>query len=320
MTLDSFPIWRDLEQQTGERLYINNGCIQVFDEHLEQEELQNAQRICEELKVPHEILTAGEVNERYKPFHIQQHSKTLLDTFGGTLIASKCLTVLQRLFMKAGGVLKDGEQVKNIRPGKICTVSTNKGEYEAKAIVITPGSFASKILPKVGLNLPLQPIRTHLCFWKVLKEKEGTVESGFPSFMMDKYHVYGTACLEYPGLLKIGLHGGKQVTCDYPDIENPDFENQKRFIREQMKGVECKPSIVEPCLYTETPDQDFILDFHPKYSNIVIGAGFSGTGFKMAPITGKILANMALDQNHGYDISEFRMTRFENIIQTSSHL
>uniref|UniRef100_A0A7M5WIM3 FAD dependent oxidoreductase domain-containing protein n=1 Tax=Clytia hemisphaerica TaxID=252671 RepID=A0A7M5WIM3_9CNID len=95
MTFDSFPIWRDLEQQTGERLYINNGCIQVFDEHLEQEELQNAQRICEELKVPHEILTADEVNERYKPFHIQQHSKTLLDTFGGTLIASKCLTVLQ---------------------------------------------------------------------------------------------------------------------------------------------------------------------------------------------------------------------------------
>ena len=75
--------------------FSNNGCIQVFDEHLEQGELQNAKRICEELQVPHEILTADEVNERYKPFHVQQHCKTLVDTYGGTLVASKCLTVLQ---------------------------------------------------------------------------------------------------------------------------------------------------------------------------------------------------------------------------------
>lgn len=58
-----------------------------------------------------------------------------------------------------------------------------------------------------------------------------------------------------------------------------------------------------------TPDQQFILDRHPRYSNVVIGGGFSGAGFKFAPTVGYILALLAIDKTTPFDLSAFRVSR-----------
>ena len=61
-----------------------------------------------------------------------------------------------------------------------------------------------------------------------------------------------------------------------------------------------------------TPDDDFVLDKHPTLPNIIIGAGFSGHGFKMAPETGEILADLAMGKKPMYDVTPFSLRRFEN--------
>jgi len=168
----------------------------------------------------------------------------------------------------------------------------------------------------LGLHLPLQATRTHACYWKLKDASTGSVNSGFPSFIKssNRNHIYGLASYEYPGLIKICDHEGIAVDIDYPDTP-PYLEEIKNVIRNIMKGVDDTPSIVESCLYTNTPDRHFIIDVHPQHTNIVIAAGFSGTGFKMAPITGQILADLSLGRHPSYDISMFRMSRFHGVIK-----
>jgi N-methyl-L-tryptophan oxidase len=71
------------------------------------------------------------------------------------------------------------------------------------------------------------------------------------------------------------------------------------------------------CLYSLTPDSDFIIDFHPNFSNVLLAGGFSGHGFKFASIVGSILADLVTLGKTKHDISFFRLNRFEQIATES---
>ena len=64
------------------------------------------------------------------------------------------------------------------------------------------------------------------------------------------------------------------------------------------------------CMYTMTPDKDFLIGPHPQNPNVIVAAGFSGHGFKFAPLIGKILADLAVDGTTAYPIERFRLDRF----------
>ena len=64
------------------------------------------------------------------------------------------------------------------------------------------------------------------------------------------------------------------------------------------------------CLYTVTPDHDFIIDLAPGAPNVVVASACSGHGFKFAPVMGEILADLATEGDTGHDISRFRLSRF----------
>jgi sarcosine oxidase len=63
-------------------------------------------------------------------------------------------------------------------------------------------------------------------------------------------------------------------------------------------------------MYTVTPDAHFVLDRHPEFSNVVIGAGFSGHGFKFASVVGEVLADLALEGETRNPIGFLRLDRF----------
>ena len=67
-----------------------------------------------------------------------------------------------------------------------------------------------------------------------------------------------------------------------------------KFIGEHFPGVEPKVSVEESCMYTKTPDENPVIDFVPGTDNIIFAVGFSGTGFKLGPVTGNMLADMAM--------------------------
>lgn len=64
------------------------------------------------------------------------------------------------------------------------------------------------------------------------------------------------------------------------------------------------------CVYTNTPDGDFIIDRLPGHSNIIAACGFSGHGFKFSSGIGEILSQMVVDGESEQDISYFQLSRF----------
>ncbi|XP_077995829.1 peroxisomal sarcosine oxidase-like isoform X3 [Glandiceps talaboti] len=113
--------------------------------------------------------------------------------------------------------------------------------------------------------------------------------------------------------LKICYHKGPDVDPDHRDDigdYREDLDILEKYVSEHFPGLENKPCIQEACMYTWTPDEDFILDRHPHFSNIIMAAGFSGHGFKLAPIVGKVLSELAMNRKPSYDLSPFKIDRF----------
>jgi glycine/D-amino acid oxidase-like deaminating enzyme len=65
-----------------------------------------------------------------------------------------------------------------------------------------------------------------------------------------------------------------------------------------------------PCLYTNTADQHFVVAIHPRHPQVVLACGFSGHGFKFAPVIGEVLADLAIDGTTGHPIALFDPRRF----------
>ncbi|KAK3891003.1 hypothetical protein Pcinc_005085 [Petrolisthes cinctipes] len=94
-------------------------------------------------------------------------------------------------------------------------------------------------------------------------------------------------------------------------------ESIKKYMSKKYPGLYPETAIEETCLYTVTPDGEFVLDRHPKHPNIVFACGFSGTGFKIAPAIGEELCRLVLGQPPKYNLQHFKADRFTNNLSSS---
>ncbi|TKW12166.1 hypothetical protein SEVIR_5G019300v4 [Setaria viridis] len=252
---------------------------------------------------------------------------------GGVLNATKAVAMFQALAVKKGAVVRDNAEVVGIEKGPEggVVVRTSAGEeFRGAKCVVTVGAWASKLLRSVaGVELPIQPLHTMVLYWRIKpgRELELAAGSGFPTFSSyGDPHVYSTPSLELPGLIKINYDGGPPCDPDSRDWAcggGDVAERVARWIEEFMPDhVEAAggPVIRHSCMYSMTPDKDFVIDFLGGEfgEDVVVGAGFSGHGFKMGPAVGRILAEMAIDgkastaAEAGVELGHFRIKRFED--------
>ncbi|GJN32014.1 hypothetical protein PR202_gb20481 [Eleusine coracana subsp. coracana] len=257
---------------------------------------------------------------------------------GGVLNATKAVAMFQALAAKKGAVVTDNTEVVDIirkrRPageqGGGVVVRTSSGEeFRAAKCVVTVGAWTSKLVRSVsGVDLPVQPLHTTVMYWRIKpgKERDLAADSGFPTFSCyGDPHLYGTPALELPGLVKINYDGGPPCDPDRRDWAASDDEVAQRvarWIEEVMPDhvdTAGGPVVRQPCMYSMTPDKDFVIDFIGGEfgEDVVVGAGFSGHGFKMGPAVGTILAEMAIDgkgrtaEAAGIELGHFRINRFD---------
>jgi len=150
------------------------------------------------------------------------------------------------------------------------------------------------------------------------KNNSYSSKNGFPVIFNARYtNIYGIPELEYPGLVKILYHGGPFSDPDVRDFSdlNPIINHVREYIKNYLQMLDHEsPAIIEKCMYTCTPDNFPIMDFHETNKNIIIGTGYSGSGFKHSPASGLILANLALGNHQNsenfLDIQKFKLNRF----------
>lgn len=310
---ESYPLWETLEKETGVSLYKQTGLLTMGPEG--DPFLDGTVNCLTKHKIPFEKFDSKRAKEKYPMISYPDNYTFVLDYSGGILRADKALKAFQDQFKKFGGQLNDGEPMIDIFPGDIVTVRTTKGQYRTKSVVLTVGPWAAKILPNLGVHLPLKPVRITVCYWKEAKPGEYGADK-FPVFMHERasgnYHTYGLPSEEYPGLFKLCLHYGPEIDPDNRDAVNDDWVINRitKYVKDNYPGLVPVPSVIETCIYSWFDDENFVLDTHPAWKNVIIGAGFSGHGFKLAPVVGKVLAELAMKKPTSYDMTPFRMDRF----------
>nr|XP_042910571.1 peroxisomal sarcosine oxidase [Parasteatoda tepidariorum] len=243
----------------------------------------------------------------------------LYDKSGGVLFAHKCVLTIQDLFIAKGGHLWHNCEVMDIVPeGNHIEINTSEQRLLVPSVIVCVGAWTKKLLvPNLMPDLPLKPILVKAYYWK---EKEGGVHSskaGFP-VVIDiggDADIYTIPSIEYPGLAKVCYHGGPMCDPDKRDQSASYVEYEqilKDHVTKHLPLLEAEPAIVETCMYTLTPDEVFLLDRVPGHKNIIIGSGFSGTGFKTSPAVARLLSEMATGQQTFLDLAPFRLSRFDD--------
>eukprot|EP00850_Spirogloea_muscicola_P006195 SM000029S10490 [mRNA] locus=s29:444354:447365:+ [translate_table: standard] len=271
---------------------------------------------CRRHGVPHEVavLTASQVAERFPAFHLPEHHVAVFCPEAGVLAATRAVAMFQALAAKHGAILNDQTTVTGIQEstgadGRLYVIiTTNHGTFTTDKCVVTAGAWTAELLKRVtGVHLPIQPLHTTVAYWRTLQPELFSAARGFPVFISyDEPYIYGCHADEYPGLIKVSVHGGPP--CDpeaRPAVADPTGALASAvgpWLERVFAGrvASAAPALAESCLYSMTPDQDFILDFLPSPSDgappstcIVVGAGFSGHGFKFGPLVGRVLADLA---------------------------
>ena len=196
--------------------------------------------------------------------------------------------------------------------GNTVVVRTDSNEYHAKSLVITAGAWASRCVADLGV--PLQVLRKFVA-WFPIRRGEYRVSEGTPTYFFEQPHgtFYGFPSLDGQ-TIKVAEHSGGQVVSDPAavDRERHEFDTNRLtdFVAAHLTGIEPVPVRHSVCLYTVSPDQHFIVDRHPRWSNVAIACGFSGHGFKFAPVMGEVLADLVQHGRTSQPIGFLGLNRF----------
>jgi monomeric sarcosine oxidase len=311
----TFALWRQLEQESAERLLQMTGGLYIGP--TDDAFLRNAQQLLQDAQQPYRLFTPTDLQMVYPQFRLPAGWLALFQEQSGVLAANRCVQTLVRQAIRHGAALREHVQVQAVEPqGDGVTVSwTSQHGAEtlyAPQAVITAGPWAKRLLaPLVAWPLPLQATHQQYAYFAVEQPAQYSVER-CPIFMYtaDPYF-YGFPSFERPGQVKLGIE--LEHTPTHPDqpraVDAQVLDQLCTLVSHNMVGVNPSPVQVDLCLYTETPNRDFIIDRHPAHPQILIGAGFSGRGFKFAISVGRLLADLAQSPADAYN-SEFWLPRF----------
>ncbi len=307
----AYELWRELQAEAGEDLLHITGSLEVG--YPDGVVLTGSRQACRTHDLPHEILSAAELMRRYPAYHVAPEMIALLQPDGGFLAPERCIVASARLAAAHGAEIHTGEQVLHWKPFRDgVRVRTDRATYEADRLIISAGPWASQLAGALaGLALPERQVLA----WFAPLRPEWFTPANFPVFILDvpegKY--YGFPMHGIPGL-KIGLlHHLREIT-------DPDRVDRQIHPQDEAVLRTCasryfpegagETLALKTCLFTNTPDEHFILDLYPGALQVALAAGFSGHGFKFCSVVGEIMADLAGQGSTRHDISMFRLARF----------
>ncbi|KAG6643932.1 probable sarcosine oxidase [Carya illinoinensis] len=323
LVMESYKLWEEFESEIGYKVYFKAQHLEMGAS--DNECLRETINTCHKHSIPHEILDSRQVAEKFSgAFDIPGNFLGVFSEYGGVIKPTKAVSMFQTLALQKGAVLRDCMEVKDIRKDSVkggVWIHTSNGEkFWGKKCVVTAGAWTRKLVKMVsGLELPIQPSESTACYWRIKEGHEAKYAIGgnFPTFGdCGEPYIYGTPSLEFPGLIKVAVHGGNPCDPDKrPWGPAKGLEYLKKWVGEKLAGLVDSggPAATQLCMYSMTPDEDFVLDFLGGEfgKDVVIGGGFSGHGFKMSPAVGRILADLVLTGEAGVELKPFRIARFE---------
>jgi monomeric sarcosine oxidase len=302
MAMESLGLWRLLERESGQQLLAETGLLLVEGEDENANMFNEASyRTLLRMGLGAERLEGEDLKERFPQFETQ---RAFFDPHGGVLLASRALSAFAEQARSKGVRFLQG-QARTIRTDGRPQIETVTGEtVRCQKLVVTMGPWSNSLLKP---SLPrIVPTRQQLIYFHPRTGMERFRPESCPVFFTDEHY----------GLPAAGIEAVKVSAKELPERVDPETVNRsvdiqqveacrdacRRFIPGLADGEVVQTKV---CLYDMTGNSDFVLDRDPENHAIVYGYGFSGHGFKFAPLIGKLLAELVLDEKPSFDISRF---------------
>jgi sarcosine oxidase len=317
LLLRAYELWQKLEQDTNSRLLHITGGLALGAPTSQL--VAGCIRSAREHGLKHEILDHREIRRRFSPVFAAPGEVALYEEMAGYLLPEECIRQQLNQAARYGADLRFEEPIESWSASDVgdqITVKTKKGTYHASCLIVSPGAWASELL--ADLSLPLTVTRQVMFWFAPLRGIEPFLPDRFPVFMCapePDYILYGFPSIDGSnGGVKVAIHGSDEV-CSPASIDRHVRDTDVLRIRARL--ARRIPSLNGPlleartCMYTMTPDENFVICRHPRHSAVTIAAGFSGHGFKMASVVGEILADLATEGATGHDIKLFGHRHFQ---------
>ncbi len=291
----AFGLWREIEQAVDRSLLVRAGLVQIGkpDGAVIRGVLQSAE--AHGIEVEH--LKPDEIRQRWPVF--RQPGDDLVGVFepgAGFLRVEHAVASMIRLAVDAGAELRLNTTVQgwDVQDDGRVTVRSDQGVWTGRRLIVAPGAWAQRLarLPEV----PVQVVRKQQQ-WFQIDRHEVKVQNGFPCYLVesDDGWFYGFPEIDHLGL-KIAEHTGGQVA-EGPEqvdrgLDRDDLARAERFVDQAFEFGRRRLVHHSVCMYTMTPDQHFVVDRHPDFDNVAVACGFSGHGFKFAPVIGRRLCEL----------------------------
>ncbi len=307
----AYELWDELGAENQKRdLLIPTGALYFGDPKASV--VTGSRASAQEHGVPCEELGGEAIALRWPSFEPGKGAVGVFERRAGILRAEACMQATLGAARGHGAHLRFDEPL--LRWGAdehSAWVETRRGRETGAHLILATGAWMKPVLNELGVKAWVERVVQH---WFKPKDETGLTPETMPIYLWegaDGVILYGFPLVD--GLLKCAVHHrGADVTVDdvVREVEKSEVEAVRvRLARliPRAVGQHVRSAV---CLYTNTPDGDFLIDRHPRYPRVPVASACSGIGFKFAPAVGEILSDLAASRPPRFDLAPFSFARF----------
>lgn len=295
----ALPLWRELEESTGTDLLRVTGGLDAGTEV----SLRAIAAALDANGAAWDLLEANERARRFPEFELGDEYG-LFSPDSGVIAAGEAVQALYRAASGEGTTTRFGTRVE-VRAVEEDAVRLSVGDEElrARVCVLAAGGWTGPMLAAAGMELPLRVTCEQTFYFASYRDLPVFIHrDGISYYLVPQF---GGA----PGV-KVGEHAtGREATAgDRPfDIEPRGAVRVRDWVRRTVRTVQPEPVGAETCLYTNTPDEDFLI---LRRGALVLVSACSGHGFKFGPLLGEIAKALVTGSPAPVDLRRFGSSRF----------
>jgi len=308
----AYECWADLEARSGRQLLTPTGGLMMGP--ADGIVVRGARASAVAHGLAFEELSAREVRERFPALAPAASDVAIWEPRAGILNPETAVETHLALAGEQGAELRFGEPVERWieRPGGLVRVSTAAGTYDATWLVISAGAWVQELVP--GLTLPLVIERNVVHWFEPSDDATHFGPGSLPIFIHE--YAPGKVWYGFPDLgdgVKVALHHQGEATTASGvrrTVSGGEVEAVRAIADRVLPGAAGRVLESAVCVYTNTPDEHFILDTHPAHRRVIVASPCSGHGFKFSSAIGEVIADLVIDGRSRFDLAPFRLARF----------
>ena len=315
LLLRAYELWEQLEEETGQELMTLTGGLMIGRE--DGELVSGSVKSADEHDLPYEMLDAAEIRRRFPAYAPGPETVALYEENAGFVRPEETVKAHLDRADSLGADLRFEEPVLSWEASESgVRVKTPVDSYEAERLVISPGAWAPQLLG--NLDLPLEVTRQVMFWYEPTGGLEPFLPERFPIFIWepdDGNMFYGFPAQDDDRGVKAAFFRAGGVSTSPETIDHEVREEEIGFLRgylaDHIPELAGRCLDARACMYTNTPDEHFVISVYPENPRVVIACGFSGHGYKFCSVVGEILADLSIEGSTPHPIDLFSPARLK---------